>query len=78
MSLFTADLEDDTWVAIATDNMAVYHWVRNMKAKGKKETKFIRNLVMLTTSRRVRANVSWIRTDASKEADELPREKSHP
>ena len=76
ISLFSKDLDPETWLAVATDNMTVYHWIRNMKAKGKKETKFIRNLVMMTTNRRVRVNVSWIRTDANKEADDLSRKKS--
>ena len=78
ISLFSEDLKPDTWLVIATDNMTAYHWMKNMKAKGRKETKFIRNLVLLATNRRVRVNVSWIRTNANKGADDLSRMRSQP
>ena len=75
LSLFTEELEDDTWVVIATDNMTAYHWIQNMKANNTHDTDFIRNMVLMSMHWRIRINITWIRTYANQEADTLSRIK---
>ena len=47
-----------------------------MKANNTHDTDFIRNMILMSMHRKIRVNVTWIRTDANVEADTLSRIKT--